>query len=697
VPAEGSGGCGVMPKISITIRPLDPAGSGYPIELEAEGQPPTEGLVPAASLDALPWTRAAIMERLLDAHPGQSPDFDAIGQTLYGWLFAGQVGQTWDALCLGGDTPCLQLQVLVPELAGLPWELLCSPTVLRPAFLGGLVRLHTAKPRAPTKCSLWPLRILVVVGCEAGDEAQLGADKEIDTIERQFLPMGRSVDIHILERPSRAVLQGWLRQHHPHVLHFVGHGAQNPETGQSALVISRVDEQTAQPATWFWDTGAIPTDLAGVAWLPRFVFLNSCRSGQEREHSASVQRAFLDHGVPAVLAMQADVRGDLAGHFATRLYQRWAEDQDLVGAVRFARQMLVDEKLTYYSVRDWALPALWLNAELASASVPLYQPIQPPAEQAFERCQEFEDARFFADLRDFRRAVTTWFYPVLPPAPDTRRNILLVVGEPRSGKSHLVKWCLESCALSRARIRYIPVQDEQPKDFLKLLRQIRDGEPMSEAEKPRLELLHQGLDARAFRRFNWELANLLTNGEKGEWKDSEHPGDKLIPDPGTPLQAQGEKLLENIFTGFADALRQAAAERPVLLVFDQFGGPVRMLPKAEFEQMLRLLFRPIALGQVPGVKVVFVVTPGDHSHYQFELLPKDRLVSLTLPSEFTSEQLRRFVLEMFWYQDEARARNLADALLAFPSNDERGLGRLSVFRTLIDKPAFKGFWVERMR
>lgn len=122
-----------------------------------------------------------------------------------------------------------------------------------------------------------------------------------------------------------------------------------------------------------------------------------------------------------------------------------------------------------------------------------------------------------------------------------------------------------------------------------------------------------------------------------------------------------------------------------------------MLPKAEFEQMLRLLFRPIALGQVPGVKVVFVVTPGDHSHYQFELLPKDRLVSLTLPSEFTSEQLRRFVLEMFWYQDEARARNLADALLAFPSNDERGLGRLSVFRTLIDKPAFKGFWVERMR
>ena len=49
------------------------------------------------------------------------------------------------------------------------------------------------------------------------------------------------------------------------------------------------------------------------------------------------------------------------------------------------------------------------------------------------------------------------------------KNALILTGPPRAGKSHLLKWCMESWALSGARVRYIELHSTEPKDFFTLV------------------------------------------------------------------------------------------------------------------------------------------------------------------------------------------------------------------------------------
>src|SRR5208283_466863 len=94
---------------------------------------------------------------------------------------------------------------------------------MRVALIGGL---HRSYPNSPVRraCSAWPFRILFVIGCSDIEEVALGIDKEWEKIERAFVPFGRSVDVHCLRHPTKDELRTWVRTHHPHVLHFAGHG-----------------------------------------------------------------------------------------------------------------------------------------------------------------------------------------------------------------------------------------------------------------------------------------------------------------------------------------------------------------------------------------------------------------------------------------------------------------------------------------
>jgi hypothetical protein len=130
----------------------------------------------------------------------------------------------------------------------------------------------------------------------AGRRPRIGEDRADVCV-----PFGRSVDLHCLLRPAKSELREYVREFHPHVLHFAGHGGVD---GQNAALLF-----DAPAGTWPWSSAQIASDLAGWQWTPAFVFLNACRSGFGAQSSWSVQRTFMSAGVQASLGMQVDMPG----------------------------------------------------------------------------------------------------------------------------------------------------------------------------------------------------------------------------------------------------------------------------------------------------------------------------------------------------------------------------------------------------
>lgn len=183
----------------------------------------------------------------------------------------------------------------------------------------------------------------------------------------------------------------WIATYHPQVSHFAGHGGKPPGEDKYGL---RIESETG---VWFWTSDAIDVELLEARWIPHFVFLNACRSATEQSGSWSTHRSFLAAGAKAVLGMQADMLGDLSGKLASTLYKSLAEGEPLDKALHQARTKIARE-LPSYNYIDWALPAITVTER----SLKLFKPRKPPSDETFEKCDEFEDARFLANCREPR-------------------------------------------------------------------------------------------------------------------------------------------------------------------------------------------------------------------------------------------------------------------------------------------------------
>ncbi|MEO8449265.1 MAG: CHAT domain-containing protein [Gemmatimonadota bacterium] len=677
---------------SITIR-ISPKGLDFEVSLIEENQPAKSGLLVRASLTGGAWTALTaagqappptdIVQRLIGVGQVQRDhaDFATIGETLYEWLFPlGEIRDRWTELP-EDTTICLDAQD--EELARLPWELARSPKPLR---LAATNQLHRVSPRPPGPAGepSFPFRILIVVGCSATEEKDLAIDREVRRIETEFRRLGRSVDVHSLRRPTFENLSDWVKAYHPEVLHFAGHGAKVPGKDEFGLLIE------AAAGTWLWKSDDIPTDAALWKWKPTFVFLNACRSGVDRAAASSIQRGFLSSGARAVLGMQADIRGDLAGLFAAEVYRQCALGSSVQAAVSEGR-LKVRGPAGGWNYIDWALPAL-VSTE---PDLKLFRPREYPNDVAFTTCKEFEDARIFADGREGRRLFMDWQHPRVPPT--AVQNVLVLTGPPTSGKSHLLKWSMESWAVAGARVRYLEIYGGSGKNFLDILRQIRDGE--SDGTDP-TKYLHEGLPPELFRRFNWELNNRIDTGQPGEWKPEDHPA--VIPDKEAPPKASGEQRLEEpVCASFHAALQEVAKKQQVILVFDRFTGPngERLLPKEDFDQLVAHLFQPIAADADSSIKLVFCMNQAESTDYNLGPLKGEFTRSYDLPVQYSDADLEQLAGDMLW-TDDPLPRELAAVLLKFPQGNRPlfGLARLTpVLKALegFKSPLLAG--VERMR
>lgn len=292
-----------------------------------------------------------------------------LGEELFDSLFKGQVGRTFDRL-LGWleqsvATRRLRLRLVfdpqesgVAELAALPWELLYDKTF--GGFLGqklqiSLTRCFTSKaPTSRQPCSA-PLRVLVV---KAQTAVKLDLEAEERKIRKAWETNG-SVKVEVFRVTDRDSLRDRLRSKEYHVVHFMGHGDFDPETGEGHLWI---EGKGAQPERL--NAAVLAGDLSDLP-ATRLVVLNACQSAYHscQEHHdpyGGIATALVQHGVPAVVAMQFKITDEAAIAFSGAFYRALARNEPVDAAVVEGRKAIFsrDQKSL-----QWAIPALFLSAE----------------------------------------------------------------------------------------------------------------------------------------------------------------------------------------------------------------------------------------------------------------------------------------------------------------------------------------------
>jgi hypothetical protein len=280
------------------------------------------------------------------------------GTLLFQTLLPGEVRRLYDtARSLQNST---RLNVIFTSMvnwvADLPWEFAYDPS--RKSFLATedvhFVRnVLTAVPAEAVQPRTGPLRILVVSAQPVG-AARLSIEEETTVIRRGFEPLIETglVSVDVLPQATPSTMHGWISTGSYDVVHFIGHGDFDFETGKGSLVF-----ETERGGLHELDDRSLREILCrrGI----RLVFLNACESGRggRQEFNHGVAPALVAGGLPAVVANQFKVLDSSATTFAQHFYWSLAQGLPLGTAAREAR-ISVNYSLSGEAI-DWAVPVLY--------------------------------------------------------------------------------------------------------------------------------------------------------------------------------------------------------------------------------------------------------------------------------------------------------------------------------------------------
>ncbi len=296
-----------------------------------------------------------------EAVDGASPE--QAGGELFRTVFQGELLKAFQGcLAKARSGPGLRIRLRlndVPQLASLPWEYLYDAEGHGFLALSGrtpVVRYLELSEGLDTLLVAPPLRILAVISTPKGYRELAEADEEWRRLGAALKPLlrGGLIELERLEHPTREALETRLRTGQPvHILHFVGHGGFSELRDEGVLVFE--DEAGNGVPVSGLSLGYLLQDHSSL----RLAVLNACNGarGSQENTFAGTAQVLVQHGVPAVIAMQSEVMDETACGFAEKFYRGLAAGLPVDACVGEVRRALAAERNP-----EWGTPVLYLRA-----------------------------------------------------------------------------------------------------------------------------------------------------------------------------------------------------------------------------------------------------------------------------------------------------------------------------------------------
>jgi hypothetical protein len=201
-----------------------------------------------------------------------------------------------------------------------------------------------------------PLRILAMVA-HPDELESLNIDHEKRQLHRALAGLERSGRVQLIWAQGQTWwdLQEALDHSSSHILHFIGHGGFNSQTGEGVLALAGEDG-----GVHHLSASDLALLLAEQRSL-RLVVLNSCDSARATaaDRFSSTASVLMRRGIPAVVAMQYEISDRAAIAFARGFYTAIAAQHSVEHAVTRGRRAV---KLARTNTLEWATPVLYLRA-----------------------------------------------------------------------------------------------------------------------------------------------------------------------------------------------------------------------------------------------------------------------------------------------------------------------------------------------
>ena len=341
--------------VDVEIRILPQQPDGYPIDITLNGQQQSRGYLSTDAVSGVSGSSRTVA-----------------GGKLFDALFAGgELREAWGR-AKGKDIPRhmrLWLDVDVPELHKLPWELMQEDEVMLAASA------DTPFSRYLPDDSPWggavkerPIRVLAVISnpedlVDSYNLPSVDVVAEREILESALADVGEDeIKLEFLEAPvTLEKLETKLREGY-HVLHFVGHGAFSTRRRQAVIYLQDEDGY----ARLVRDNQLVRM-LARLGTRPELITLIACQSATRStaDAFAGLGPKLVKIGVPAVLAMQDAVMIDTARKFESTFYQRLLEHGYVDLAANEARGTLLTAGRS-----DAAAPVLFMRLKDGQLFVP---------------------------------------------------------------------------------------------------------------------------------------------------------------------------------------------------------------------------------------------------------------------------------------------------------------------------------------
>ncbi|MGH7494679.1 MAG: CHAT domain-containing protein [bacterium] len=200
-----------------------------------------------------------------------------------------------------------------------------------------------------------PIKILVMISSPE-NYPQLAVTEEWLKLKQtlRILENQKYVTLERLEKATLGDLQDHLGRNDYHVFHFIGHGGFDQYTREGGLVME--DDRRQAHLVGGKLLGALLHDEHTL----RLAVLNACEGarGTRQDLFAGPAQSLMQQGIPAVLAMQFEIRDEVAITFAHEFYSALVRGQSIEAALAETRK-----KIFFHGHElEWAAPVLYLRA-----------------------------------------------------------------------------------------------------------------------------------------------------------------------------------------------------------------------------------------------------------------------------------------------------------------------------------------------